>query len=479
MATETDMRRIRATSEGSGLARPSTWESATSPTLVNVYARKPLPPLPSVQNSPLKGSPVPAPLNVRKNPSRQNNQSPRSSPSSNSSTSPKSVGYPSIETGRAVSAATPSPTKGFGHDAPATSPNRPSSRRSTVSTNPARKSGSKKVLQLIGQDVDVMLGGAAQKREHHPSNPLKNPSNSLKKKPSRSSSSGSMRGFDLISPNLHIVSRIPEEDAVPGLEADKDGVSSHHSSMLSMSPQALTPGSAKIDRAFRDVECDGSQHCYCPLHQDAAALDAEELADTDVLGEYHKFAAELAASTESPTSSPAAEAAESRVKRMSNFLSFSANAQFSRRRNRPNSIEPHPAHKSLSRSASGGLSGGSSSAPVPSTVSEQPELSPDAFLRPRTGIASEHGANASPNGAMVRPHSAFDADSEDERKGRSRWRRDRARDESVRPRAWSKTGDQMRDLLTSAKDKARGLPVSKAEKRRELLRSEIRVLAAA
>ncbi|KAK5990466.1 hypothetical protein PT974_08734 [Cladobotryum mycophilum] len=438
---------LRSVSEGSQLPRQSTWDPTAAPALVDVYAKKPLPPLPKVQNS-LKGSPVPAPLNIKKKPSRQFTPSPTSSTSGLSNIS--------VETANTSPRSLPNTTP-----TSAASPGRRTSRASTISSN---RRSSKKVLQLIGHDVDVMNGSSPWYGDNEPR---------LKKKASRSSN----RSLDMTFSDSCNSHSIPEDSALPPLEADLDGMSSRNSSWSPSSPLSVAMGPLNGHQpairtsygSSRHSDCESPRCCSLQEESPLGRWDPSygQFSDTRAAGEYHKFAVELAASIE--RQSTAEEAfSEPRTKRMSAFLSFSTNAQFSRRRNRPNSIDPSFV------SALGGSLTAAEKALFPTTapVAEEPEPEPEA----------------EPEREAV-PRSAFDTDSDDERKSRPRWRRDRGREspsvpamprggeDSSRPRAWSRTGDQMRDLLASAKDRARGLPTAtKGEKRREQMRKEIKVL---
>ncbi|KAH6606502.1 hypothetical protein Trco_005655 [Trichoderma cornu-damae] len=417
------------------LASPTTlgrWESPTldsrpvtplAPHDAHVYAKKPLPPLPSMTNP----SAVPPPLNIKK---KERNK-PTSLPVGSSAPSfPGSDDAPQMEARSASPHPAPSTPAKRGH------PPRLSSLPSPVSS--IKRRTSKKVMQLMGHDVDVMnlVGTAAPPEADKEAVPRSRPS------------------FDdppALNPTAHL--QLPEEGLVPVLEDDDgmDGMSSKKSSWGPGSPHSasafqLAPHpSIRRRRSARIFDHDGPGQLAPP--EDAlmpASLnpDYDGFGDDMAAGEYHKFAVELAASAGAKPSAGEASPPSVAKGRRSSILSFTSGSQFSRLRRRPTTAEPHAASVGGSRSSSSAETSSHVQA-APAPEAEEPFV----------------------------PKSTFESDSDsDHTSSRSRWRRDRSthkgedrgrdrgRDSPAamtrrddEPSRWAKTGDQMKGLLTVGK----------------------------
>lgn len=380
-----------------------------------------------------------------------------------------------------------------------------------------RRRSSHKVHQLLGHDIDVMEGHS--NRLSHASTD----SSTLSIDSLSSSSLGhgldcwtaSGEGQSLLLRRRGMVAA--EDCSTNGmalmplleLEADMDGASLS-SSWAPSSPLSAHVAPLNVPKpVIRHVNSSKFSDSCSPLirtptpllHDDDFAISSRwdpaygHFTDTKAAGEYHQFATELAAATitsttrsaSTDTDRPAMDTSDLSPKgRASALLGFSRDARFSLRHKRPLSIDA-----SFLRFGFGGSSSSSSSG-----AQRTPPLH-----EPRPSLLSQSG----PEPAFV-PRSAFDSDSDDEEPlTRMLWRKERMShgsekrssaewpvtsqspplvmrrpDETRRSRAWSRTGDQMKELLASARDKARMLPTpsstTKAERRREQLRKDIRVM---
>ncbi|KAL5082964.1 hypothetical protein Trisim1_002488 [Trichoderma cf. simile WF8] len=409
------------------MSRPVT-PLALQPHDADAYVKRPLPPLPPMKNS---SAVVPPPLKINKKRSK-----PAALP-----VGPGPKNAPQIEAGPESRIASPSPAPSP-RQAPSTPvknalPPRQSSLPSPVASLRHRKS--KKVLQLMGLDVDVtnLAGITSQEAE--------------KEAVTRSS-----RSFeDPSAPNPAALLQLPEEGLIPVLE-DDDGMASLSSKKSSWGPGSPhstsafplgSKNSVRRRRSARIFDQDGLGHLAAQEDSFVPSNEEEELGDESdedlTAGEYHKFAVELASSAVPKTSLDEVNAAEN-MGRRSSILSFKSGSHFSRLRRkattsiRPNTADPH------SHSRRVGSSGSVEIPPVPALPPAEP---------------------AEPEEPSV-PKSAFDesdSDSDSRPNSRSRWRnrsshkeergRDspamvRRDDESSLSRGWAKTGDSMNRLLT-------------------------------
>ncbi|KAL6868535.1 hypothetical protein J3F83DRAFT_700599 [Trichoderma novae-zelandiae] len=364
---------------------PTPWDSrpvtplAPQPDNADAYAKRPLPPLPPMTNR----SVVPPPLNISKG---------RSKPSA--LPVGQGLGPAEAETLQMeyYEAGARSVSPGLSPRTPARNSNPPPRMSNLPSpVHSLKHRQSKKVLQLMGHDVDVtnLRGIAAQESEQEPV--------------ARAS-----RSFeDPFSPKAANLLQLPDEGLVPVLE-DDDGMASLSSKKSSWGPGSPHSASAfplghqssvRRRRSARIFEHDGlgqftaQDDAYMSPGADADPEEQEYPSDEDMTaGEYHKFAVELAASSvrkasvDEPVSEPKG--------RRSSIMSFRHGSQFGRLRRRPTTADPNSRRTdSLS------------SFEVPSQASAAP---------------------AEPE-EPAEPKSMFEeSDSESDRpSSRSRWRRDR------------------------------------------------------
>ncbi|KAL7792958.1 hypothetical protein V8C37DRAFT_379648 [Trichoderma ceciliae] len=391
-----------------------------APYNVHAYAKRPLPPLPSMTNP----SAIPPPLTIKKKKNK-----PASLPVGPSA--PLLWGSHDSPQSQARSA---SPRTAPSTPVRSAHPPRLSSLPSPVSSIKQRTS--KKVMQLMGHDVDVMnLVGIAPLEADKEVVPRSSPSSD-----------------DQSALNTAFLLHLPEEGLIPVLEDDDgmDGMSSKKSSWGPGSPHSasafpLAPQSSIRRRRSARIFDQDDLSQFAP-QQDAFITpdldpDYGDFGDDMAAGEYHQFAVELASAGAKSSIEEASPPLVTKGRR-SSILSFTSGNQFSRLRRRPNTAEPHAARV-----------GSSSSAETASQA--QAALAPEAeepFV----------------------PKSTFESDSDSERtSSRSRWRRDRSAhkgedrgrdrgrnspanmvhrdDESSRSRGWAKTGDQMKGLLSVGK----------------------------
>lgn len=200
-----------------------------------------------------------------------------------------------------------------------------------------------------------------------------------------------------------------------------------------------------------------------------------QFSDAKAAGQYHRIAAELASQkdTQVEISVPSYNFFQGRASMAVRYLE---NSPVVRRRD-PLLLDPLPLEPIIMPYT-----------PEPLQLAPEPEE--PAPLKKST----------SQSGTKANIHSAFDSDSDDDR--RAGWRRtlmtaaspkseerqapaERTVIPSIRqrleepdvPSMWARRGDQMKDLLASARDRARLLQVSKAERRREELRKRIKVVS--
>ncbi|ETR97344.1 hypothetical protein M419DRAFT_134605 [Trichoderma reesei RUT C-30] len=364
---------------------PAHWNSrpvtplASQPDNADAYASRPLPPLPPMMNKAV----VPPPLNISKRKSKPNALpvGPGLGPASTEAL------HMEVE----AEARTASPR--LSPRTPARNSNLPPRMLNPPSpVHSLKHRQSKKVLQLMGYDVDVsnLTGNASQEPEKEPV--------------ARSS-----RTFeDPFAPKSTNLLQPPDEGLVPVLE-DDDGMASLSSKKSSWGPGSPHSASAiplgpkssvRRRRSARIFEQDGVGQF---LAQDDAymspAADPEEeeyLSDEEDMtaGEYHKFAAELAASSVRKTSSE--EPVQEPKGRRSSIMSFRHGSQFGRLRRRPTTADPNTRR-----------TGSSSSAEGPSQAPAAPEPEPEEPAEPKSMFEESSDSDSD------RPNS------------RSRWRRDR------------------------------------------------------
>ncbi|UKZ77491.1 hypothetical protein TrVFT333_005213 [Trichoderma virens FT-333] len=373
---------------------------APRPHNADAYVKRPLPPLPPMTNS----SVVPPPLKINKKKNK-----PASLPVGLGSNN-----APQIQAEAEGRIASPSPRQAPSTPVKNAHPPRQSSLPSPVASLKHRKS--KKVMQLMGLDVDVTnLVGITPKEGE-------------KEVVARSS-----RSFDDPSaPNPATLLQLPEEGLVPVLE-DDDGMASLSSKKSSWGPGSphsasgfpLGPkNSVRRRRSARIFDQDGLGHLaaqedvFMPSNEEEEEqVDGSD--DDMAAGEYHKFAVELAAAAVPKTSFDEANSSEP-LGRRSSILSFKSGSHFSRLRRkatsavRPTTADPH------SRRV-----GSSGSAEIPLFLLFQPLRLRNPQARWRRDRSSHKEDRGRDSPAMVR--------------------RD---DESSLSRGWAKTGDQMNRLLT-------------------------------
>ncbi|KAL7909298.1 hypothetical protein GGI35DRAFT_377482 [Trichoderma velutinum] len=394
---------------------------ALQPHNADAYVKRPLPPLPPMNSSAV----VPPPLKINKMRSK-----PAALPVG---PGPRNAPQFEAEVGSRTASPSPSPRQAPSTPVKNALPPRQSSLPSPVASLKHRKS--KKVLQLMGLDVDAtnLVGITPQETE-------------------KEAATRSSRSFeDPSAPNPVALLQLPEEGLIPVLE-DDDGMTSLSSKKSSWGPGSphstsafpLGPkNSVRRRRSARIFDQDGLGHLAAQEDSFMPSNEEEEQGDESdddmAAGEYHKFAVELATSAVPKTSLDEVHAAES-MGRRSSILSFKSGSHFSRLRRkatttvRPTTADPH--------SRRVGSSGSVEIPPVPALPPTEPE-------EPSV------------------PKSAFDdsdSDSDSRPNSRSRWRRDRSShkedrgrdspalvrrdDESSLSRGWAKTGDQMNRLLT-------------------------------
>lgn len=357
------------------LSRPTT-PSPAAPHNAQAYVNRALPPLPPPTFNP---GAIPQPLNIRKSkpPTLPLGPSAPSRPVSNEAP-------PSRREARSVSPL-PTPSTPVKASNPLHLSTISSNNSSPAHTLKPRKS--KKVLQLMGHDIDVMnLVGVA------PPEPKREP-------PLRSSRS--IEG----APNLNATTllHLPEESLIPVLEDDdgRDSMSSKKSSWGPGSPHSASrislgpKHSVRRRRSARIFDQDDTGHLATqePLMSNLDLNDDEELLSEEdmTMEEYHKFASELAHSSARKPSHEESRPTTATQGRRSSILSFT----HSRLRRKPTTSESRH-----------GRLGSSSSAEH----------------------ASQAPAPAAPEAEGAVPKSGWDSDSESEedRTSRSIWPRGRS-----------------------------------------------------
>lgn len=383
-------------------SRPTT-PTPVAPHNAQAYMKRALPPLPPPAFNP---GAIPPPLNIRK------------------SKPPSLPLAPSAPSSRPVSNEAPPPRREVRSVSPLPAPSTPvkgsnplhlstisSNNSSPVHTLKPRKS--KKVLQLMGLDVDVMnaVGVAPPETKREP---ILRSSRSLER-----------------APNLNATTllHLPEESLIPVLEDDdgRDSMSSKKSSWGPGSPHSASrvPLSSKQSvrrrRSARIFEQDDTGHLAIQetlmsnmdLNDDE---DEELLSEEDMtMEEYHKFASELAHSSARKPSHEESRPTTATQGRRSSILSLA----HGRLRRKPTSA-------SESRHGHGRLGSSSSS--------EHPSQAP-APAAPEENAVPKSGWDS-------------DSDSDDDRTSRSIW-----------PRGRSSNNNKGRDSpasLTRNDDDARG-----------------------
>jgi hypothetical protein len=304
-----------------------------------------------------------------------------------------------------------------------------------------KKRTSKKVMQLMGHDIDVMNAGGNAPQEA--------------KKEVIPRSSRSLDG----PPNLNSTTllHLPEDNLIPVLE-DDDGMDSMSSKKSSWGPGSPNSASAfplghqhsvRRRRSARIFDHDDSG-LYVPQedismssHLDPNDGDLSDEDDDDMAaGEYHKFAAELAASAGAKTSHEEARPVTASKGRRSSILSFTSGNQFSRLRRRPTTAERPGTRMGSNSSAEAAAQALATLAPEP----EEPAVPKSAF---ESDSDSDHTSSKS---RWRIDRSANKSEDRGRERGRdspaSMVRRD---DDSSRSRGWARTGDQMKGLLTVGK----------------------------
>lgn len=362
------------------LNRPTTPLPA-APHNAQAYVARPLPPLPPPMFNP---GAVPPPLNIRKSkpPSLPLGPSAPSRPVSNEAPPPR-------REARSVSPL-PAPSTPVKGSNPLHLSTISSNNSSPVHTLKPRKS--KKVLQLMGHDIDVMnLVGVAPpepKRE-----PVLRSSRSLEGAP------------NLANLTATTLLHLPEESLIPVLEDDdgRDSMSSKKSSWGPGSPHSASrlPLGPKHSvrrrrRSARIFDQDDTGHLTTQEDTTMSNLDLnddEELLSEDdmTMEEYHKFASELATSSVRKPSHEESRPTTATQGRRSSILSFT----HSRLRRKPTTSESRH-----------GRLGSSSSAENPPQAPTTP-AAPEVEDVPKSGWDS-------------------DSDSEDDRTSRSIWPRGRS-----------------------------------------------------
>ncbi|KAM0253966.1 hypothetical protein ACHAQJ_007035 [Trichoderma viride] len=416
----------------------------SAPSNAQAYAKRPLPPLPPPM---INSTAVPPPLNIKKG--RKNK--PASLP-----VGPRAPSLRASDNGLQVDSRSASPCasphaspRASPRTSPRAAPSPPAKnslppRLSSLHSLPSpvfsiKKRTSKKVMQLMGHDIDVMNGGIA-------------PQEAEKETISRSS-----RNIDG-PPNLNSTTllHLPEENLIPVLE-DDDGMDSMSSKKSSWGPGSPHSASAfplghqqsvRRRRSARIFDHDDSG-LYIPQEDTPMPsnldLNDEDLSDDDDMaaGEYHKFAAELAASAGAKTSHEEARPVTASKGRRSSIMSFTSGNQFSRLRRRPTTAERPGTRMGSSSSAEIAAQALAALAPEP----EEPAVPKSAF--DDSDSESDHTSSKS---RWRRDRSANKAEDRGRDRGRdSPASMTRREDESSRSRGWAKTGDQMKGLLTVGK----------------------------
>ncbi|KAM4054953.1 hypothetical protein HRG_005769 [Hirsutella rhossiliensis] len=371
---------------------------------MEMYAHKPLPPLP---------------LNLRS-----------SRPGSRSSAAPaESV---SQLWGLRKASKTPDPEASRPRHAPAFGSCRTNSRRRS----------SYKVQQLTGYDVDIADDSPPD------------------------SDCSSVYSLEWADDGYHLV---------PVLEADSgDAPSSRGSSWAPMSPQSGPSGSPL--NAGKPVIRSGSDASLGGLlvsSEVQRALGEEwmrrwdpsygQFSDSKAAGEYHRIATEIAArhtgrsTRESPV--PVA-AAEARRKRPSLSVNFGSGAKFSpRRRNASHPVDPSSAAKQTSGTEAALPATPPSPQRTPVSAFDSDSSDGEARAAGGSGIREWFGRRSDEAGATAdrpSPHVYW-----------------KGQQDEAAPRT-SKAGEQVRELLHHAKDRARLLHMPREERRRGELRRYIR-----
>ncbi|POR30835.1 Peroxisomal coenzyme A diphosphatase 1, peroxisomal [Tolypocladium paradoxum] len=384
-----------------------------SPALVERYSHKPLPPLP----------PTSPP-------------GPRASRSSRASTERRDR----ISGPRAATAAGSEPSTPI-HVGTLSSPRSHARRISYSGLSATGRRSSHKVQQLTGYDIDVMddcpiLYGSVDS----------------------DASSNYSQKWD------------GEPGPVPWLENDNGDTSSRGSSWMPMSPRsALIPPPLNICKlAIRDSNDSNLGGSFCPeadVDLDEESAQSWEPAyqhssDSMASDEYHRISAQLATQpTRQTTADGSTSPAPAGRKSSSLGLSFSAGSRFARWRSMPpRAIDFAMPPLALPLAL-----------PLLATGSHRQKK---AACPPDEPLASQHSVKAV-------PVSAFDSDSDGEEgsHGIKEWfgrRSDEHAASDREPAARATHGEQMRELLHHARDRAKMLHMPKEERRREELRRHIK-----
>lgn len=476
--------------------------SNSTPACIHAYANRPLPPLPAppsaapraVTPQPSKPEPSPSftssmafayhgsfPIN-RKNTTRgQTTSAPRRAPS-------------------VTVASSPSPMAGHPH------------RNSYAASTRSRRS-SQKVHQLTGMDVDVM------------------DDQSLRSVSEYSDTSSAESGVRL--DDLGVTYDIPDYYLVPVLETDGDDSSSRGSSWGPLSPESATvPSPLNVHRpSIRDgseKNLGSMSGSFTNMHLDDDTVRPwdpafGQFSDHRAAGEYHQFTADLASRHSRQLSDSSLQSSvTAKKKRSSLSLAFSAASRFRRRETappQPKEITPLPLPQPLPRprkpeSVPHAIDF-ASALPIPTMSnrdaskkqsqrkkSQSQSSSPNMDPTAKMGIPS-HSAPATPAlpmsaSAPPRPSpapplmSAWDSDSDDDGhviSSLKEWFASRNTEEAKIHRRTSSatrlgsdgqfTGmrqDQMRESIIRPKDRQRQIQMEKAEKRREEMRRQIKVV---
>lgn len=264
-----------------------------------------------------------------------------------------------------------------------------------------------------------------------------------------------------------VMPRFSESRGPPPLEPDCDGTSSKRSSGAPRSPQPGqfgAPGYRKSSLGrYNSVHNDLSQLPDLPFPEDIpwrASKSYHYFSDAETADEYHRIASDLATfpsrqSAYSPASTHSS---------FSNRLSLTAKALFSRRREPPAPLHP--------RSTSFGSEDSSQKTAYPPMVSvvSDSEVSPPRSVFETDDDDEEgdhHMREAIKDFFVRRSEERASTDAIIQRPPPPRPERPEA------PGLLSKTGDHVKELFVSG---AKRVHTSRAEKRRNELRSRIRVI---
>ncbi|KAG5986735.1 hypothetical protein E4U54_005279 [Claviceps lovelessii] len=329
--TSTSTSTSDSTTESSAF-RPCNNHSPSSPVLMQAYANRPLPRLPSsASSSPPEftiAMQLQTPGRMTELSTEQGGQSEYRSSAFRMSSTPSTQQYhhhhdDDSDIDNAIfSIASAAPRSNY-------NPLARSSRRS-----------SQKVHQLIGLQVDVMDNQVAPVANVSPD------SSSIRSGPKTTDDHG-----------------VPDYCLVPVLEADDDKHSSRGSSWGPMSPETdAIPAPLNIHKPFSDESyksTDGLSESFLHMDLDDDILLPWELAhgqfvDVGAAGEYHRFTADLASrhsrhSRELSSDGVSPPTASSKKKRSSLGLAFSPATLFSRRRERSDSVHSPSSSMGLER----------------------------------------------------------------------------------------------------------------------------------